>query len=472
MTRNIILNVDSYKTSHFLQYPANTSAVSSYIESRGGQFRETVFFGLQAFLKEYLTHPITDRDIEQAKALLPAHGVPFNEAGWRYILEKYDGYLPIQIEALPEGTVVPVKNALVQVVNTDAECAWLTSYVETALLRAIWYPTTVATLSWQCKQVIRGYLEETADTTEGLAFKLHDFGARGASSEETAALGGMAHLVNFQGTDTLSGILAARRYYGADMAGFSIPAAEHSTITAWGRENEGEAYANMLKQFAGPGKLVAVVSDSYDLWNAIENLWGDELRTQVENSGGTLVIRPDSGDPVSIVTEAIGRLMKIFGYRVNSKGYRVLPEYIRVIQGDGICIQSIEAILAAMKLRKQSADNIAFGMGGALLQQVNRDTLKFAMKASAAKVGGLWRDVFKDPVTDAGKRSKKGRLAVIYDKGALKTIQAGDLGQKENLMRVVFRNGKWVHEDTFETIRSRTMAAPKRESVGSWMLAT
>jgi nicotinamide phosphoribosyltransferase len=192
MTRNIILNVDSYKTSHFLQYPENTSAVSSYIESRGGQFRETVFFGLQAFLKEYLTVPITERDIDEAKALLPAHGVPFNEAGWRYILDKYDGYLPIQIEALPEGTVVPVKNALVQVVNTDAECAWLTSYVETALLRAIWYPTTVATVSWQCKQVIRGYLEETAETTDGLAFKLHDFGARGASSEETAALGGMA----------------------------------------------------------------------------------------------------------------------------------------------------------------------------------------------------------------------------------------------------------------------------------------
>ncbi|MBK8971392.1 MAG: nicotinate phosphoribosyltransferase [Hahellaceae bacterium] len=457
MTRNMILNVDSYKTSHFLQYPENTSAVSSYIESRGGQFRETVFFGLQAFLKEYLTQPITERDIDEAKALLPAHGVPFNEAGWRYILDKYDGYLPIQIEALPEGMVVPVKNALVQVVNTDAECAWLTSYVETALLRAIWYPTTVATVSWQCKQVIRGYLEETADTTDGLAFKLHDFGARGASSEETAALGGMAHLVNFQGTDTLSGILAARRYYGADMAGFSIPAAEHSTITAWGRENEGEAYANMLQQFGGAGKLVAVVSDSYDLWNALENLWGDELRTQVENSGGTLVIRPDSGDPVSIVTEAIERLMKIFDYRVNSKGYRVLPDCIRVIQGDGICIQSIEAILAAMKLRKQSADNIAFGMGGALLQQVNRDTLKFAMKASAARVGGLWRDVFKDPVTDAGKRSKKGRLAVVNENGSLKTIQARDLGRRENLLSVVFQNGNLVHEETFETIRSRAL---------------
>jgi nicotinamide phosphoribosyltransferase len=265
------------------------------------------------------------------------------------------------------------------------------------------------------------------------------------------------HLVNFQGTDTLSGILAARRYYGAEMAGFSIPAAEHSTITAWGRENEGEAYANMLQQFGGAGKLVAVVSDSYDLWNALENLWGDELRTHVENSGGTLVIRPDSGDPVSIVTEAIERLMKIFGYRVNSKGYRVLPDCIRLIQGDGICIQSIEAILAAMKLRRQSADNIAFGMGGALLQQVNRDTLKFAMKASAARVGGIWRDVFKDPVTDAGKRSKKGRLAVVNENGSLKTIQARDLGRRENLLSVVFQNGNIVHEETFETIRSRAL---------------
>jgi nicotinamide phosphoribosyltransferase len=409
MQSNFILNVDSYKASHFLQYPEGTTHVSSYIESRGGKFEEVIFFGLQMFIQEYLTQPITEAMIDEAKAIFTLHGVPFNEVGWRYILEVHKGYLPIEIQALPEGSRVVVKNALVQVINTDPQCAWLTSYVETALLRAIWFPTTVATVSWNCRIIIRQYLEDTADSLDGLDFKLHDFGARGTSSEESAALGGTAHLVSFAGTDTLSAILAARRFYSAEIAGFSIPAAEHSTITSWGRDNEKAAYANMLKQFSGPGKLVAVVSDSYDLWHAIENIWGIELKEMVESTGGTLVIRPDSGDPVSIVLGTIERLMRVFGCSVNNKGYRVLPAFVRVIQGDGINLASIDAILKCLKDHNISAENIAFGMGGELLQKIDRDTQHFAMKASAAKVKGLWRDVYKAPVTDTGKASKKGR---------------------------------------------------------------
>ena len=244
------------------------------------------------------------------------------------------------------------------------------------------------------------------------------------------------------------------------MAGFSSPAAEHSTITSWGRENEKQAYANMLAQFGGQGKLVAVVSDSYDLFNAIENIWGDELKSKIEQTGGTLVVRPDSGDPVAIVAETVERLMNKFGYTVNQKGYRVLPSCIRVIQGDGISQHTIEAILVAMKQRRQSADNIAFGMGGELLQKVNRDTMKFAMKASAAMVNGLWRDVYKDPITDKGKRSKKGRLAVIQlPNGDIKTIREQDLGSRDNLLITVFKNGELVKEYSFEEVRARALKA-------------
>ncbi len=452
---NMILNADSYKASHFLQYPENTTQVSSYIEARGGQYKQAVFFGLQMFIKQYLLTPITHANVDEARDIFAVHGVPFNEAGWRYIVDEHKGFFPIEIQAIPEGSVIPVQNAMVQVINTDPKCAWLTSYVETALLRAVWYPTTVATVSWHCRQLIDRYLQDTADNNEGLGFKLHDFGARGATTEEAAAVGGAAHLVNFLGTDTLSGIVAARRYYNADMPGFSIPAAEHSTITSWGKDGELAAYANMLKQFCGPEKIVAVVSDSYDLWNAIDNLWGEELKAAVENSGGTLVVRPDSGDPVTIVVETIERLMKKFGAEVNSKGYRVLPACIRVIQGDGVSLATIEAILEAMKQRKQSADNIAFGMGGELLQKVNRDTMKFAMKASAAKVDGLWRDVFKDPITDSGKRSKKGRLALIKtDAGEIKTIRENDLNGRDNLLATVYRNGDLVREYDFEQVRA------------------
>ncbi len=453
---SILLNSDSYKASHFLQYPANTTVISSYIESRGGVFEQTLFFGLQAFIKKNLLKPFTQADIDEAEVILTAHGLPFNKAGWQYILDTYKGYLPLEIQVVAEGSVVNTHNVLVQVKNTDDNCAWLSSYIETALLRAVWYPTTVATVSYGCKQVIARYLAKTADNMDGLLFKLHDFGARGASSEESAALGGMAHLVNFMGSDTLSAIIAARRYYQEPMAGFSIPAAEHSTITSWGRDGEQAAYANMLKQFSGQGKLVAVVSDSYDLWNAIDNLWGDKLRDAVINSGGTLVIRPDSGDPVQIVSTTIEKLMAKFGYSVNSKGFKVLPACVRVIQGDAICLATIEAILVEMTARGLSADNIAFGMGGELLQKVNRDTQKFAMKASAVCVNGNWRDVFKDPITDSGKRSKKGRLALVKNsEGQYQTIREQDLGQQQNQLRVVYRNGELLVNESLAEIRAR-----------------
>jgi len=453
---NSILNVDSYKTSHFQQYPSGTEYVSSYIESRGGLFDETVFFGLQAFLKQYLMTPVIQADIEEASDILSAHGVPFNRSGWQSILDTHNGFLPIAIQAVPEGSVVPVQNVLLQVMNTDPALPWVTSYVETALLRAIWYLTTVATQSREAKKVIARFLAETADSIEGLPFKLHDFGARGVSSEESAALGGMAHLVNFMGTDTLSGLMAARRFYGEPMAGYSIPAAEHSTMTAWGSEGEVDAYANMLKQFGGTGKLVAVVSDSYDLWNAIDNIWGGALKDQVMQSGGTLVIRPDSGDPVAVITEAIERLMVRFGCRTNQKGYRVLPDFIRVIQGDGISLITIEQILSAMKKRGLSADNIAFGMGGELLQKVNRDTMQFAMKASAVSIDGQWREVYKDPVTDSGKRSKRGRLALVKTQmGGYETVLESEVEGRENQLKTVFRNGKLLSETTFAEVRAR-----------------
>lgn len=456
MDTNLILNVDSYKASHYLQYPPQTSHVSSYIESRGGDYEELVFFGLQAFIKEYLTKPITKEQIDQAEEIILAHGLPFNRQGWEYILHKHDGYLPLAIEAIPEGTVIPTKNVLLQVVNTDPQCFWLPNYIETALLRGIWYPTTVATLSWHIKQIIAQALEKTADNLDSLPFKLHDFGARGASSYETSTLGGAAHLVNFLGTDTLASILAIRKYYHEPLAGFSIPAAEHSTITSWGKDRETDAYENMLKQFSGQGKLVAVVSDSYNLWHAIDEIWGNQLKQQVINNGGTIVIRPDSGNPVDVVCQTIEMLMGKFGYFVNSKGYRQLPDYLRVIQGDGIAQDTIDLILKAMMERKLSAENIAFGMGGGLLQKVNRDTLKFAMKASAAKINNVWCDVFKAPVTDSGKTSKKGRLALIkHQQNNYQTLRQEQIGNSVNQLSLVFKNGKLLIDDSFEKIRFR-----------------
>ena len=468
---SIILNTDSYKASHFLQYPPNTTVINSYIEARGIDDKEMqniiytfkdfgiVHFGLQAFIIKNLLTPYKMQDIDLAEEILTAHGEPFNREGWEYILKEYNGYLPLVIESLPEGLVVPPGTALVQVRNTDPKLPWLTSYIETALLRAIWYPSSVATVSREIKRICKAFLLETADNLDALDFMLQDFGARGVSSEESAEIGGLAHLVNFKGSDTLSAIVAARKYYHEKMAGFSIPASEHSTITSWGKDREKDAYANMVKQFMAPGKLAAVVSNSYDIYNAVDKLWGEELKDLVIQSGGRLVVRPDSGVPSLVVPRIVNSLGASFGYTSNSKGYKVLHPSVRVIQGDGVNINSIHEILVNLRKEGWSAENVVFGMGGALLQKVNRDTFKYAMKASSAVVDGKEIDVFKDPVTDSGKRSKKGTLSV-HKYGNEYVTDRRTIDVDDDLLTAVYKmepdfRYPTFYQTPFSTIRNR-----------------
>ncbi|MGB8701730.1 MAG: nicotinate phosphoribosyltransferase [Thermosynechococcaceae cyanobacterium] len=454
MTYNLILDVDSYKASHWLQYPPQTTAMYSYVESRGGRYPATVFFGLQYILKQYLAHPVQDWMVDEAKAFFAAHGEPFNEAGWRYIAQDLKGKLPIRIRAIPEGTAVPVRNVLMTVESTDPQVFWLVSWLETLLLR-VWYPTTVATQSWYLKQRIYQALTQTADDPEAeIGFKLHDFGARGVSSCESSGIGGMAHLVNFCGSDTVQGVVYANRYYDHPMAAYSIPAAEHSTITAWQREGEEAAYRNMLDQFAKPGSIVAVVSDSYDLWNAIDSLWGDRLRQAVIDSGATLVIRPDSGNPAEVVGKALQRLDLHFGSTLNQKGYKVL-NHVRVIQGDGVNEASIGDILQTVEQLGFSASNIAFGMGGALLQTLNRDTQQFAMKCSEVMIAGKAIAVYKDPMTDPSKTSKRGRLALVKTETGYETVPETPETAPLNQLQTVYENGRLVQPCTLNEVRQR-----------------
>lgn len=452
---SILSDVDSYKNSHYLQYPPNTRYVSSYIESRGGKFDNMLFFGLQAYLKRYLK-PICANQIRYFDELFKSHMGMFNREGWEYILDQHGGNLPLEIKAVKEGSILPVKNAVVQVVNTDPKVPWLTSFVETALLRAVWYPTTVATLSWTVKNIIKEYLEETAENLDGLPFKLHDFGARGVSSYESSQLGGLAHMINFQGSDTISAIPFARNYYDADMPAFSIPAAEHSTITSWSRDGERLAYENMIDQFSGKDKIYAVVSDSYDIYKACREIWGEQLIDRVVGSGGTCVVRPDSGQPEVVAVEVVEILGEKYGYTKNSKGYKVLHDSIRVIQGDGVNPDSIRDILESLKQKGWSADNIAFGMGGALLQKgVDRDTMRWAMKASSIYIEGIGaRDVFKQPITDSGKTSKKGVLSLIKgNRGQYQTIRKSELLGREDLLETVWKDGVILRDQSFDDIR-------------------
>lgn len=456
MERSIIVRADSYKASQWVQYPDGTEYVFSYIESRGGEYNEQLFFGLQYLIKRYLMKPITMADVDYGERTWKAHGLPFNRAGWEHIVKKHGGKLPLEIRAVKEGTILAPKNILAYVINTDKKCFWLTSYIETLLLK-VWYPMTVATLSFKCKTIIKKYLKETGDLA-GLPFKLHDFGYRGVSSEESAEIGGAAHLVNFMGTDTIAATFHLEDYYNAkEMTGFSIPATEHSTITSWTREGEKDAYANVLKQFA-KSPIVACVSDSYNIYEAIK-MWG-KLKEKIKKNNQILVVRPDSGDPVRMSLECVLLLNEHFGSVRNDKGYKVL-NHVRVIYGDGISNPKIiEEILENLKREGFSADNIAFGMGGGLLQKCDRDTMKFAMKCSAIIRNGEVVDVYKDPITDPGKTSKKGFLDLIKVDGEYKTIQTPSLNQRGVIseLETVFRNGELLRDQSIDDIRAYQLA--------------
>lgn len=459
---NLILKTDSYKASQYKQYPEKSTKLFSYLESRrGGVYPETVFFGLQYLLKKYLSTPISIDDVEEAKSFFATHGVDFNYDGWMYIAKDLKGKLPVIIRAVAEGAKVPTSNVLMTIESTDPKAFWVVNWLETLLLK-VWYPTTVATQSYFLRQSIYDALVKTSDDPDAeIDFKLHSFGYRGSSSEETASIGGAAELTSFKGTDTIAGVICANNYYDAGICGFSINASEHSTITSYGKEHEVDAYRNMIKQFGKPGAIFACVSDSYNIYAACENLWGGILKEELINSGATLVVRPDSGDPVEIVLSCLEILDRKFGSTINSKGFKVLNN-VKIIQGDGVNPTSILSILKKVIDEGYSISNIAFGMGGASLQgssanTLNRDTQKFAFKASFIEVDGEARGVIKSPITDNGKRSKAGRLDLIKENEKYSTVVLSPQEEYHNLsvMMTIYKNGELLVNDNFETIRER-----------------
>ncbi len=461
---NILTLTDSYKSTHWKQYPKGSTKVYSYLESRGGKFNNTMFYGLQYFIKQYLSgQVVTEEKIQKAKKFWDAHLGPglFNESGWKHILDKHDGHLPVRIKAVPEGTIVKTGNVLVTVENTDPEVPWLTNFLESILLQ-VWYPITVGTLSREVKKNLINYLKKTTsynpeEISGVVAFMLHDFGFRGVSSVESSGLGGSSHIINFMGTDTVPAILFAQEFYNTENPlAFSIPASEHSTMTSWGEPFEVKAMENMLDSY--PTGLVACVSDSFDIIRACRDYWGTALRDKILSRDGRLVIRPDSGDPVQTLKQIFHILWDKFGGTTNEKGFKVLDPHVRVIQGDGVNYESISDICNMMIEEGFSVENIAFGMGGALLQKVDRDTQKFAFKCSSITINGEEAEVRKNPIeinekgerVQSFKKSKAGRLKLVNGQ----TVEHSHDEINDELVEV-FLNGKVMKEWTFEEVRER-----------------
>lgn len=459
--KNLLLHTDSYKLTHFDQYPPGTEGVYSYFESRtGAKFPSTTFFGLQYLIKENLLGEVVTREkIDEAEALVVAHlgsADLFNRAGWEYIVDHYDGRLPLRIRAVPEGTAVPVSNVLMTVENTDPNCFWLTNYVE-SLLTHVWYSSTVATLSRSVKRMMMTFLDCTSDNPDAINFMLHDFGYRGATSDEAAAIGGAAHLVNFMGTDTLPAMSLLLDFYAADLASlaFSVPATEHSVMTARGEGGEYDVLDQLLANY--PTGILSVVADSYNIYEFTAEVI--HRKDEILARDGRFVLRPDSvtpehTTPADLSVELVKLLWHGFGGTVTSKGYALLDDHVRVLWGDGIDFDGIEAILDGLERAGFASDNMVFGMGGGLLQKVNRDTQRFAFKCSAQKRDGQWHTVSKNPL-DVSKASKAGRLKLVRSDRLWSTVTQDEPGM--DLLVPVYENGVLLMEYTLDEVRANAL---------------
>lgn len=458
---------DSYKASHWLQYPPTRKMVA-YGEFRCGYDKDKAdtrmaWYGMRYVIENYVARRWTMEDVERADLFYKTHygggAFPFPRDLFSRIVTENDGYFPVKIQALPEGSAIHAHVPVYQI-TSEGDFSPLCTFLET-LLTMTWYPTTVATLSRRSRDVIAAAFEKSADggaRSPLLTSRLHDFGFRGCTSVEQSIIGGCAHLLSFEGTDTMSAAYYAQFHLnGGRPAAGSIPATEHSVMTAW--PDEKEAVLNMIRHF-GSGAF-ACVMDSYDYAAALDEVLPAVAAEKVA-AGGYWVLRPDSGDPVEVVLMALRAAERVFGAKVNSRGYKEV-QGVGVIQGDGICINTIKDILDHVLAEGFSATNVAFGMGGGLLQKVNRDTMSFATKLCHMEYAdGARRDVMKHPKTDKTKFSLPGVLAVKRVGGVPTAFPAdsGEVAPEEDMLQVVYDHGPvpglvW---DSFDALRQRLLS--------------
>jgi len=266
------------------------------------------------------------------------------------------------------------------------------------------------------------------------------------------------------GTDTLAGITYANKYYDANgMIAFSVPASEHSVACSYGPEMEEKYFLNMLEQY--PTGIVSIVSDTYNVFNFVGTM-GIKFKEKILSREGTVVFRPDSGDPIEVNKELINILWDIFGEQgtTTSTGHKLLPSQVRLIQGDGIDNEVLNEFLSEMTQLGYSAENWVFGSGGGLLQKFDRDTQKFAIKASYGEreIKGSHANIVhkfpisKNPVTSKGKKSKAGQLKLVKNSSGYNTVTSENedlFKSSTDELELVFENGEIKRTQTFEEIR-------------------
>lgn len=481
--------IDGYKVSHKPQYPIGTTKVYSNLTPRHSKhFKAKDFdgklvnFGSQyiaQFLHELWNDTFFHTDKASVLANLESKLLAYSgHVGVEHFGELWDlGYLPVEIKALPEGTLVPLNIPLITVQNTDPRFYWLVNFLETMISCEMWHIPTSATISREYNKVLTKWSSITCDNNEHICWQGHDFSMRGHTSIHSAAKSGAGHLLWFLGTDTLPSIDFLEYYYG-ERIGHSIPASEHSTMTSniqsripelSLRDAETETFRDLLTRVYSSG-LIALVSDSYNFWDTL-TVTLPELKDLIISRDGKLIIRPDSGDPIDVICGensavqkrvtpqekgAIEILWDIFGGTVNDKGYKVLDPHIGLIYGDSITIERADEICKRLEAKGFASSNIVFGIGSYTFQGTTRDTFGMAIKATAITCNGKIVKVYKDPVGDSNKKSAKGLLKVdLVDEEYKLFDQVSEQEEKEGCLRTIYKDGRFFNKESFSTIRAR-----------------
>lgn len=461
---NRILLADGYKYSHPPQYPIRTVNQYDYVEARSLKlYNKTLVHGYQGMMKEYFTMPISKREIDEAELITKLQGIDFDRTGWDIILDEYDGYLPITIKAVKEGTLLPNQNVMctIELTEDDARIFWVVSWLETFLMK-VWYPCSVGTRAFFVKMMLMEMAKITSDTPF-VDYQYVNFGDRGSSSVESAEIGGAAHLTCFSVSDNINCLKYIMSNYNVPLSEginitSTIDASEHSTVTSWGKDGEQDFVMNFL-EINKNKRFIACVGDSYDIYNFTNFVTTGEFKEKIESEEYPMfIIRPDSGNAVEVIERMLD-IMERNGvnYTFNSKGYKVFNK-MRLLWGDGINMETMRDILSILILRKYSTENMVFGSGGWLMQEISRDSLGFAAKCSEITFDdGSTREIYKEPITAPNKKSKKGRVTTyINNEGDFVTCIIDDIPEDGvNALHIIFQNGKMIDEEDFFTIRKR-----------------
>ena len=479
---NALYLTDGYKLDHRRQYPEETTLVYSNWTPRKSRIKginEVVFFGLQYCIQKYIIDDFNQYFFNQPKERVVKryhriinHYLGENQIGTKHIEDLHDlGYIPILIKALDEGALVPIKVPMFTMYNTKPEFFWLTNYFETLISTTIWMPCTSATIAYCYKKMLTTFAKETSDDITFVNWQAHDFSMRGMAGIEAATLSSAGHLLSFYGSDTLPTIQFFETYYQAnpdlEMISSTVPATEHSVMCMGTNAKEFETFKRLITHVYPKG-IVSIVSDTWNLWTVLTQ-YLPQLKTEILNRNGKVVIRPDSGNPVHIIcgnpngktkyeeSGVIELLWQTFGGTINSKGYKVLNPHIGAIYGDSITPERARAICKLLKKKGFASSNIVLGIGSYSYQYNTRDTFGFAMKATYGEVKSKGRAIYKKPITDDGtKTSAKGLLKVIKTNNRYTLLDNVSWEEeKQGELKVVFKDGKLINPTSLKDIRNR-----------------